>query len=173
MITRVRLQVDTFTWTHFRGGKTTMQISELEKNKAVVMRYVDEIQNGHSIDAIESVFAEDFVDHMASSGGLFLGGMDGLKQGYATFLNAFPDLHVTVENLIAEGDKVVAFKTLRGTHRGTHLGIPATGKSVEYQIISIYGIKNGKMAEFWGLQDEFVLRQQLGVIKQDDINDSD
>jgi hypothetical protein len=77
MITRVRLQVDTFTWTHFRGGKTTMQISELEKNKAVVMRYVNEIQNGHSIDAIESVFAEDFVDHMASSGGLFLGAWTG------------------------------------------------------------------------------------------------
>jgi predicted ester cyclase len=54
-----------------------------------------------------------------------------------------------------------------------HHGIPATGKSVEYQIISIYGIKHGKMAEFWGLQDEFVLRQQLGVIKPDDISNSD
>ena len=67
-----------------------MQISELEKNKAVVIRYVDEIQNGHSIDAIESVFAEDFVDHMASSGGLFVGGMDGLKRGYATCLCTIP-----------------------------------------------------------------------------------
>ena len=150
-----------------------MQTSELEKNKAVVMRYVNEIQNGHSIDAIDSIFAEDFVDHMASSGGLFLGGIDGLKQGYATFLNAFPDLQVTVEDLIAEGDKVVAFKTLTGTHRGTHLGIPATGKPFKYQIISIYGIKNGKMAEFWGLQDEIGLRQQLGAIAQDDDADSD
>ncbi len=107
-----------------------MQNSEFERNKAVVQRYVDEIQNAHSLDALESTFAEDFVDHMASSGGLFVGGMDGLKRGYASFLSAFPDLQVTVEDMIAEGDKVVAFKTLTGTHRGTHLGVPPTGKRV-------------------------------------------
>ncbi len=141
-----------------------MQSSELEKNKAVVQRYVDEIQNAHSLDTIESIFDEDFTDHMASSGGLFLGGMDGLKRGYATFLNAFPDLHVTVEDMISEGDKVVAYKTIEGTHRGTHLGIPPTGKRVQYQIISIYRIKNGKIAEYWGLQDEMSLKRQLGAI---------
>ncbi len=141
-----------------------MQSSELEKNKAVVQRYVDEIQNAHSLDAIDSLFAEDFVDHMASMGRLFLGGMDGLKRGYATFLDAFPDLHVTVEDMIAEGDKVVAYKTLSGTHRGTHLEIPPTGKRVQYQIISIYRIKNGKIAEYWGLQDEISLKRQLDVI---------
>ena len=141
-----------------------MQSSELEKNKAVVQRYVDEIQNAHSLDAIDSIFAEDFVDHMASSGGLYLGGMEGLKRGYATFLDAFPDLHVTVEDMIAEGDKVVAYKTLSGTHRGTHLEIPPTGKRVQYQIISIYRIKNGKIAEYWGLQDEISLKRQLDVI---------
>ena len=141
-----------------------MQTLELEKNKAVVMRYVDEIQNGHSIDAIDSIFAEDFVDHMASSGGLFVGGMDGLKRGYATFLNAFPDLHVTVEAMIAEGDKVVAYKTLTGTHSGPHLGIPATNKCVQYQIISIYGVKNGKIVGYWGLQDEMSLMRQFDVI---------
>ena len=141
-----------------------MQSNDLEKNKAVVQRYVDEMQNAHSLDNIEDIFAEDFVDHMASSGGLYLGGMDGLKRGYATFLNAFPDVHVTVEDMIAEGDKVVAYKTLAGTHRGTHLGIPPTGKSVQYQIISIYRIKNGKIAEYWGLQDEVSLKRQLGAL---------
>ena len=58
-----------------------MQNSKLEMNKAVVQRYVDEIQNGHSLDTLNSIFSEDFVDHMASSGGLFVGGMDGLKRG--------------------------------------------------------------------------------------------
>jgi predicted ester cyclase len=82
-----------------------MRSPNLEANKAIVQRYVDEIQNGHSLDSLDSIFADDFVDHMASSGGLFVGGMDGLKRGYATFLNAFPDLHVTVEAMIAEGDK--------------------------------------------------------------------
>ncbi len=141
-----------------------MPNSELEKNKAVVQRYVDEIQNAHSPDALESIFAEDFVDHMALMGGLFLGGMDGLKRGYATFLNAFPDLHVTIEDMIAEGDKVVAYKTVTGTHRGTHLGIPPTGKRVQYQNVGIYRIKNGKIAEYWGLQDEISLKRQLGAI---------
>jgi steroid delta-isomerase-like uncharacterized protein len=141
-----------------------MPSSGFENNKAVVQRYVDEMQNAHSLDNIEEIFAEDFVDHMASSGGLFVGGMDGLKRGYAAFLNAFPDLQVTVEDIIAEGDKVVAFKTLTGTHRGTHLGIPPTGKRVTYQIISIYRIKDGKIAAYWGLQDEISLKRQLGVI---------
>ena len=141
-----------------------MQNSEIEKNKAVVQRYVDEMQNAHSLDNIEDIFAEEFVDHMASMGGLFVGGMDGLKRGYATFLNAFPDLHVIVENMIAEGDTVVAYKTLSGTHRGTHLGIPPTGKRVQWQIISIYRIKDGKISDYWGLMDEFSLRRQLGAI---------
>jgi len=141
-----------------------MRSPNLEANKAIVQRYVDEIQNGHSLDALDSIFADDFVDHMASSGGLFVGGMDGLKRGYATFLNAFPDLHVTVEAMIAEGDKVVAYKTLTGTHSGPHLGVPATNKRVQYQIISIYSIKNGKIVGYWGLQDEMSLMRQFGVI---------
>ena len=150
-----------------------MSRSNLEQNKAMVMRYVNEIQIGHSLETLESIFADDFVDHMASSGGLFVGGMDGLKIGYAAFLNAFPDLNVTVENLIAEGDKVVAYKTLTGTHQGPHLGIPATNKRVQYQIISIYGIKHGKIAEYWGLQDELKLMQQLGVVAEDNSGKTD
>ena len=142
-----------------------MQSNDLEKNKSIVQRYVDELQNAHSLDNIEDIFAEDFVDQMASSGGLFVGGMDGLKRGYAAFLNAFPDLHVTVENMIAEGDTVVAFKTLTGTHRGTHLGVPPTDKRIRYQIVSIYRIKNGKIAGYWGIQDELSLRRQLGVVE--------
>jgi steroid delta-isomerase-like uncharacterized protein len=141
-----------------------MQSADLEKNKAVVQRYFDEIQNAHSLDGIDSIFAEDFVDHMASSGGLYLGGMDGLKRGYATFLNAFPDVHVTVEDMIAEGDKVVANKTVAVTHRGTHLGIPPTGNRFQYQNVGIYRIKNGKIAEDWGLHDENSLKRQLDVI---------
>jgi predicted ester cyclase len=83
---------------------TAMQDADTEKNKTIVQRYVDEMQNAHSLENIEEIFAQDFTDHMASSGGLFVGGMDGLKRGYAAFLNAFPDLHVTVEDMIAEGD---------------------------------------------------------------------
>ncbi len=141
-----------------------MKHSNLEENKAIVQRYVDEIQNEHNLDAIESIFSSDFIDHMDSLGCLFQG-LDGLKRGYAALLNAFPDLHVTVENMIAEGDTVVAYKTLSGTHRGPHLGIHPTNKRVKYQIVSIYRIKNGKIAGYWGIQDELSLRRQLGVVE--------
>jgi len=141
-----------------------MQPSKLEKNKAVVQRYIDEIQNGHSLDAFESIFTDDFVDHTASGGGMFQGGIDGLRQGYEKFLNAFPDLRSTVNLLVAEADKVVAYKTLTGTHRGSFLGVSATDKRIEFEIISIYGIRDGKIAEFWGLQDELSLMRQLGVV---------
>jgi len=149
-----------------------MQTSELEKNKAVIMRYVNEIQNGHSIDAIDSIFAENFVDHMATYGGLFQG-IDGLKRGYSELLGAFPDLQVTVEDLIAEGDKVVVYKTATATHRGPYQGIPATGNRVQFENIYIFQIRDGKIVEYWGLFNEFALKQQLGAIAQDDDADSD
>ncbi|SLN27579.1 SnoaL-like polyketide cyclase [Roseovarius albus] len=138
-----------------------LESSDTEANKAVVQRYVDEIQNGHSLEAIAEVFAEDFIDHTASGGGAFVGGIEGLKQGYAFFLEAFPDLHADVEKLISEGDTVVAYKTLTATHSGEWLGFPASGNRVEFKIISIYKIKDGRLAEFWGLQDETALRKQL------------
>ncbi len=78
-----------------------MSLSEIKANKAVVQRYVDEIQNGHSIEAIEKVFAENFIDHTASGGGLFRGGLEGLKKGYAAFLQAFPDLTPIIHRTVA------------------------------------------------------------------------
>jgi len=138
-----------------------MQNTNTEANKAIVQRYIDEIQNGHSLDAIGDIYSEDFIDHTASGGGIFVGGIEGLKHGYGAFLKAFPDLHADVDDLIAEGDKVVAHKTLTGTHSDEWFGIPATGNNVEFKIISIYRIKDNKISEFWGLQDETTLRQQL------------
>lgn len=70
--------------------------------KAVVLRYVDEIQNGHYLDAIDDVFAIDFVDHTGSGGGAFQGGLEGLRAGYVHFLEAFPDPHARVEKLIVK-----------------------------------------------------------------------
>jgi steroid delta-isomerase-like uncharacterized protein len=139
--------------------------SSLDENKAVVQRYVDEIQNEHNLDAIESIFSSDFIDHMDSFGGLFQG-LDGLKRGYAALLNAFPDLHVTVEDMIAEDDKVVIYKTATGTHREEYLGIPATGKKIKFTNIYIFRIRDKKIAEYWGLFDEYGVKRQLGVLSE-------
>jgi steroid delta-isomerase-like uncharacterized protein len=143
-----------------------MKISDLHKNKAVVQRYVDEIHNDHSIDAIESIFSGEFIDHMDTYGGLFQG-IDGLKKGYAAAFQAFPDLKAIVCQMVAEEDKVVLHKTVMGTHSGEFRGIPATGKKVEYQSIYIFRIENNKISEYWGLQDELKLMQQLGVVAKD------
>jgi steroid delta-isomerase-like uncharacterized protein len=149
-----------------------MKISDLQKNKTVVQRYVDEIQNDHSIDAIESIFSGEFIDHMDTYGGLFQG-IDGLKKGYTAAFQAFPDLKAIVRQMIAEEDMVVLHKTVMGTHRGEFRGIPATGKKVEYQSIYIFRIENNKISEYWGLQDELKLMQQLGVVAEDNSGKTD
>ncbi len=82
-----------------------------------------------------------------------------------TFLGAFPDLQVTVEDLIAEGDKVVGRLTVTGTHQGELMGIPATGKKVSFSEIHIVRISNGKVVEHWEVADIMSMMQQLGVVQ--------
>jgi steroid delta-isomerase-like uncharacterized protein len=83
---------------------------------------------------------------------------------FATLQRAFPDLHVTVEDLIEEGDKVVARNTVTGTHRGEYLRLPPTGKSVTYNEIFILRFVDGRIAETWGVVDVLSQLRQLSVI---------
>ena len=110
-----------------------MQTSILEENKAVVQRYIDKIQNGHSIDAFESIFTDDFVDHTASGEGMFQGGIDGLRQGYEKFLNAFPDLRSTVNLLVAK-----PIRLLHTKHSPEHIEVLSLGYQ---QRISVSNLK--------------------------------
>jgi predicted ester cyclase len=90
----------------------------------------------------------------------------GMEQITPAFFTAFPDTHYTLEDLIAEGDKVVWRYTFRGTHRGDFMGIPATGKVVTGTSIVISRIAGGKCVEEWGSSDLLGLMQQLGAIPQ-------
>jgi steroid delta-isomerase-like uncharacterized protein len=83
---------------------------------------------------------------------------------FARLHRAFPDLHVTVEDLIAEGDKVVGRNSVTGTHQGEYMGLPPTGKSVTYNEIFIIRFVDGRIAETWGVVDVFSQMKQLGVI---------
>ncbi len=94
-------------------------------------------------------------------------GADGLKQVMEILLRAFPDLHATVEDLIAEDDKVAGRTTLTGTHRGDYMGHPPTGRSVTYSEIFIFRFVGGRIAETWGVVDVFSQMKQLGVISDD------
>ena len=91
-------------------------------------------------------------------------GAQALKEVFARLHRAFPDLHVTVEDLIEEGDKVVGRNSVTGTHQGEHMGIPPTGKSITYSEIMIFRFEGGRIAETWGVVDVFSQMRQLGAI---------
>ena len=135
-------------------------------NKAVIRRAVEALNNGTWREAFDTLVATNFVLHgfMVPPG---LVGPQGVKDYvYEPWLAAFPDAQFTIEDLIAEGDKVAARATLRGTHRGEFMGIAPTGKHVTLTSISINRIEEGKMAEMWDNSDVLGLLQQLGAVPQ-------
>jgi steroid delta-isomerase-like uncharacterized protein len=92
-------------------------------------------------------------------------GAQALKEVFARLHYAFPDLHVTVEDLIAENDKVVGRNSITGTHQGQYMGLPPTGKSITYNEIFIFRFAGGRIAETWGVVDVFCQMKQLGAIR--------
>ena len=133
-----------------------------EDNKAVVRRFYEEVMNQRKRAVLDEVFDPNLVDHFAPPG--TPGGLEGARQTLGMFLSAFPDLHFTVEDLIAEGDKVVARATMSGTQQGAFMGIPPTGKRVTMTGIDINRFVGGKSVEHWVEMDTLGLMQQLGVI---------
>jgi predicted ester cyclase len=133
-----------------------------EANKASVRRFYDEVFNKKNRAAISEFIAPNHVDHAAPPG--LPGGIEGVKQTLTMYLTAFPDLHFTVEDLIAEGDKVVARLTTHGTQQGTFMGVAPTGKQVTVTAIDINRIVGGKSVEHWLQMDMLGLLQQLGVV---------
>ncbi|WP_028921639.1 ester cyclase [Pseudonocardia acaciae] len=93
-------------------------------------------------------------------------GAQALKRVWEVLLRAFPDIHVTVEDTVAEGDKVVFRNTVTGTHLGEYRGLPPTGRSVTYNEIFIVRFEGGRVAEIWGVVDVFAQLRQLGVIPE-------
>jgi steroid delta-isomerase-like uncharacterized protein len=91
-------------------------------------------------------------------------GAEAYKQVWAILLRAFPDLYVAVEDVIEEGDKLVCRTTVTGTHQGTYLGVPATGRSISYNEIFIFRFAGGRIAETWGIVDVASQLRQLGVL---------
>jgi steroid delta-isomerase-like uncharacterized protein len=147
-----------------REGIVTEQSVEstAEANKAVIRRFVEEVQNQRNWEAYEELNDPSFVNYSAppgipndrEGGKLFLGG----------FLNAFPDARFTVDDMIAEGDQVVTKKTFTGTHKEEFFGIPATGNTVTLQFVDIMRVCDGRITEHWLCMDQLSFMQQLGVI---------
>ncbi len=134
-----------------------------EQNKILTRRALEEVWNRGNFAVVDELVASDFVVH-ASTPANETHGPEGVKHFYAMLRQAFPDLHFTIEDQIADGDRVVTRWTARGTHTGEFQGIPPTGKQVRLTGIDIDRIANGKFVECWTNVDELGMMQQLGVL---------
>ncbi len=133
-----------------------------DENKRLYRRFYEEIYNREPLDRLEEFFAEDFVNHAFRAG--FPPGLEGFRQRFSAFFKAFPDSQVTIEDLIAEGDKLVGRLTFRATHLGPLGELGATGKSITVTEIEMMRFADGKMVERWSAWDELDLWRQLGAI---------
>jgi steroid delta-isomerase-like uncharacterized protein len=131
-----------------------------EYNKQIVLRWKDEIWNKRNLNIVDELYAPDYRGHMASTP---IPGREALKQLLAAYFAAFGDIHLTTRFLIAEGDMVAAYDTIRLKHTGVFQGIPPTGKEASITSTDIYHIVDGKIVEQWTEGDMLGLLQQLGV----------
>jgi predicted ester cyclase len=131
-----------------------------EQNKAIDRRYVEEGDNKGNLAVVDELFAPNYILHFPPNPPL---DREGLKHAMTVLRTAFPDLHSTIEDQIAEGNTVVGRRTVRGTHEGDFQGIPPTGKQVTIPAISLMHLEGGQVVEQWALLDLMGLMQQLGV----------
>ena len=136
-----------------------------EENKAIVRRQEEELFTQGNLDAADEIYARNYVGHDPTNPE-DIRGVEAAKQAAADYREAFPDLQVIIEDLIAEGDRVVARVRFRGTHQGELEGITPTGRRVESTGIIISRIEGGKIAEDWANFDNLGLLRQLGAIPE-------
>ena len=130
----------------------------LEENKALVRRWID-AYNTHNLDSFDEFIAPDYVDHTNKVD------REGLRQLFIIGFTGFPDWHETIEDIIAEGDKVWIHVSYTGTHTGVFMGVAPTGKKVTMMGVDIYRIENGKLVEYWHVSDPMNFNKQLGLIE--------
>jgi len=137
----------------------------LAANKEVYDTFTNGVLRDKNIGVIDKVVSPDMIEHEHAPPGI-PAGREGLKKIFPLFYQAFPDLSVKVEDVVAQGDRVVGRIAISGTQTGPYAGIPPTGKKVSYEVIDIMRIKDGKIVEHWGVGDNLGLLTQLGAIKQ-------
>ena len=135
-----------------------------EKNKALIRRWFEEVWNQGKGEVIDELLAEDAVIHgLVDGAGNPVQGLQGFHDFHDQFRGAFPDLTVSVEDTIAEGDMVVARCSVHGRHAGDHLGFAATNAPVSFDGVAITRIENGKIVEAWNHFDFLEMNKQLGL----------
>jgi steroid delta-isomerase-like uncharacterized protein len=138
-------------------------MSEAE-NKTIAQRFNEDVWGRGDEAALEELLDSDFVDHDALPGQP--PDREGHKQILAVFRGAFPDLNVTTEDMVAEGDKVVTRWTARGTHQGDLMGLAPTGREVRIKGIDVLRIAGGRIVERWAEYNDLEVMQQLGAVPE-------
>ena len=131
-----------------------------EAAKAVVRRNTEEVQGGGNFTMFEELFADDFLDHTPQGR---TPDTDGARQLYKALRAAFLDFHADIHWQLADGDRVTTYKTYHGAHRGEFLGVAPTGQTIQFETVDVMSVRNGKIAEHWGVANLFSLMQQLGA----------
>ena len=131
----------------------------LEENKAIVRSFMGAL-NEQDLSSLDDLVATDLFDHTNQFRGL-----ETVKQTLKLFYRGFPDAHFTIEDIIAEGERVWISETEIGTHNGEYLGISPTGKKITISTVSIYRVVDGKIAEAWHVYDNLDFYKQLGIIE--------
>jgi steroid delta-isomerase-like uncharacterized protein len=131
----------------------------IEENKALVRRFVEEVQCQHNLAAIDELLSLDFVDHDSPDGV----GRAAARRFFTMMFAAYPDMRFTIRQQIAEGDKVLTYKTFHGTHLGPFMGIAPTGRAVNIDVMDILTVTDGKITEHWSVADNLGMMQQIGV----------
>lgn len=143
------------------NAQATLDLAE--RNRQIAYRFYDELWNKGNYDAAPELLHPDHFDHTMPLKDLPQG-RDGVIDLMKTFRAAFPDLVMSVDTVIAQGDLVAEVLTLRGTHTGSFLGIPATGRSIEIKSVNLCRIEDGLVRERWGASDDLGMLQQLGIL---------
>jgi len=144
---------------------TALMGQSMEKdNEALVKRLYSEVINQQNLDVMDDLVADDFVEHETTPGDAQ--GKQGVKEYFAMMFKAFPDLQFKVNDMVSDGDKVWAYITITGTQKGPFMDMQATGKTFQTDAFDIIRIKNGKIAEHWGVTDSGKMMQQLGMMAQ-------
>ena len=134
-----------------------------EQNKALVRQMVEEVFNRGNVSLADEFLAPDFVEREELPPGIPRD-REGVKLLTTLLRSAFPDFKATLEDIVAEGDRVVIRQTWSGTHQGEFMGVPPTGRTVSFGVIDILRVAGGQCQEHWGQMDTMALMQQLGAL---------
>lgn len=136
----------------------------MSANTDLNARWVAEVINGKNLDVISELCHEDMVSHNVLPG--MPNGAEGARVMFGSLFAAFPDMHGEVLDTVEDGDRLCVRSRVTGTHKGEFMGIPATGKSVDFERIDILRFADGKVAEQWGVADDMGMMGQLGLLPE-------